>query len=264
MKTNPDIEKIVETLRPLRIATIIPNAVVIAHTLWEAGTFIKRSDYFKGEGTISDEAVDTIRKEHQLGAWNVYAALYGSPDQIDVNWNIIKGAVEASGGELLTEEQAGDNYAFNYRKDLMRGDMNLGEFGLYNWRGGGGSMWFAPVSQARGTETLKQFTLAKEIMSKYGFDYVAEFIVGWRDMHHVIDLLYDRTNAEETKKANACFTELLERFADAGYGSYRTNTAFMDQVAETYGPVKRKVDRVLKRALDPNGIIAPGKSGIDI
>jgi 4-cresol dehydrogenase (hydroxylating) len=38
----------------------------------------------------------------------------------------------------------------------------------------------------------------------------------------------------------------------------------MDKVADLYGPVKRELDRTLKRALDPNGIFAPGKSGIDI
>ena len=36
----------------------------------------------------------------------------------------------------------------------------------------------------------------------------------------------------------------------------------MDKVAETYGPVQRSVHKTLKQALDPNGIIAPGKSGI--
>ena len=25
-----------------------------------------------------------------------------------------------------------------------------------------------------------------------GVDYFGEFVVGWRDMHHVIDVLYDR------------------------------------------------------------------------
>ena len=38
----------------------------------------------------------------------------------------------------------------------------------------------------------------------------------------------------------------------------------MDQAADLFGPVKRKVDQTLKRALDPNGILAPGKSGIRI
>jgi hypothetical protein len=50
--------------------------------------------------------------------------------------------------------------------------------------------------------------------------------------------------------------------AQAGYGVYRVNTAFMEKVADIYGPVKRKIDQTIKQALDPNGIIAPGKSGI--
>jgi 4-cresol dehydrogenase (hydroxylating) len=33
-------------------------------------------------------------------------------------------------------------------------------------------------------------------------------------------------------------------------------------VADTYGPVQRSVNKILKDALDPNGILAPGKSGI--
>ena len=45
----------------------------------------------------------------------------------------------------------------------MSGVPNLQEFGLYNWRGGGGSMWFAPVSQARGSECDKQQVLASQI-----------------------------------------------------------------------------------------------------
>jgi len=55
---------------------------------------------------------------------------------------------------------------------------------------------------------------------------------------------------------------LLDEFSKAGYGTYRTNTHFMDKVADTYGPVQRKVFQKLKKALDPNGILAPGKSGI--
>ena len=38
----------------------------------------------------------------------------------------------------------------------------------------------------------------------------------------------------------------------------------MDKVAHTYGQVQRNVHRTLKKALDPNGILAPGKSGIRI
>jgi 4-cresol dehydrogenase (hydroxylating) len=36
----------------------------------------------------------------------------------------------------------------------------------------------------------------------------------------------------------------------------------MDKVAKLYGPVKASVNHKIKKALDPNGILAPGKSGI--
>ncbi len=257
-----DITKIVDALRPLRIAMVIPNAVVIAHTLWEAPcTSVKRSDYHSGPGAISDEAVARIRKDHDIGAWNVYAALYGTKETNDANWKIIEAVAAATGGRIVTQSKSP---SLEYRFDLMKGKPNLGEFGLYNWRGGGGSIWFAPVSQAKGSETLKQMKLAKTILGKYGFDYVGEFIVGWRDMHHVVDLLFDRSDAEQTRKAYACYDELLNAFAKEGYGIYRANTAFAEKVAATYGPVKRSVEKKLKKALDPNNILAPGRCGISL
>ena len=133
------------------------------------------------------------------GAWNVYAALYGTPEQVDVNWRMVKGAFEASGGEVLTAEDVDtDDPLWQYRVDMMSGTLSMREFSLYNYRGGGGSTWFAPVSQAMGSETLNQMHLAKRILGEYGFDYVALFIIGWRDMHHIVDLLYDRTIPAET------------------------------------------------------------------
>ena len=261
-----DINEIVEMLRPLRIANIIPNAVVIAGTLWEAATCgVRRSDYITEPGATPDSVLAQIRKDKHLGAWNVYAALYGTPEQVEVNWKIVTDVIKKAGkGRIITQEDAGDTQPFKYRAQLMSGVPNLQEFGLYNWRGGGGSMWFAPVSQARGSECDKQVKLAKTILNKHGLDYVGEFIVGWRDMHHVIDVLFDRSNPEETARANACFSELLDEFEKEGYAVYRVNTAFQERVAQSYGPVKRDLERTLKRALDPNGILAPGKCGINI
>ena len=87
-----DIEEIVEIMRPLRIAQIIPNAVVIVHTLWDAGTHVERKDYYDGPESIPREAIERIKQDEGIGEWNIYAALYGTPEQIEVNWNIIEQA----------------------------------------------------------------------------------------------------------------------------------------------------------------------------
>ena len=261
-----DISDIVEMIRPLRISQVIPNSVVIANILWEAATCnTRRSDYLTEPGATPDSILKQIQKDKNLGAWNVYAALYGTQEQVDVNWKIVEESLKKLGkGKLITEEDAGDTQPFKYRAELMSGVPNLQEFGLYNWRGGGGSMWFAPVSQARGSECDKQRRLAKQILNKYGLDYVGEFIVGWRDMHHVIDVLYDKSDPDEMERADACFNELLDVFESEGYAVYRVNTRFQERVAEIYGPVKRRVEHAIKKALDPNNILAPGKSGIDL
>ncbi len=50
-----------------------------------------------------------------------------------------------------------------------------------------------------------------------------------------------------------------------GYGEYRTHIEYMDLVASTYdygGGALRKLNERVKDALDPKGIIAPGKSGV--
>jgi 4-cresol dehydrogenase (hydroxylating) len=186
---------------------------------------------------------------------------------VALNWKYVSGAFKQKFGKdvrIITEKEAKDDPIFEYRRQLMMGGSTLQEFGLYNWRGGGGSMWFAPVAAARPSECDMQMKVATEILNKYGFDYVSEFIVGWRDMHHIIDLLYDRTQPEEMKRAYKCFDELLAVFTKNGYGTYRTNTAFMDKVSKSYGQGMRDIHHKLKRALDPNNILAPGKSGISL
>jgi 4-cresol dehydrogenase (hydroxylating) len=90
----------------------------------------------------------------------------------------------------------------------MRGDMTLQEFGLYNWRGGGGSIFFAPVSQAMGSETTKQVDLAKRILGKHGFDFGR--IHRWLARHaHVIDLLYDKTDPDRPSRHSSATTNCL-------------------------------------------------------
>lgn len=261
-----DIVEIVDILRPLRISGTIPNAVVIANILWEAGSAgVRRSSYTTEPGRTPDGILRQIQEDTGMGAWNLYAALYGTQEQVDVNWKIVTDAFARLGkGRIVTEEEAGDTQPFKYRAQLMSGVPNLQEFGLYNWRGGGGSMWFAPVSEARGSECEKQARLAKRILHEHGLDYVAEFIVGPRDMHHVIDVLFNRASEEETRRADACFNQLIDEFEKEGYAVYRVNTRFQERVARSYGEIKRYVDHAIKRALDPNNIIAPGRSGIDL
>ena len=58
---------------------------------------------------------------------------------------------------------------------------------------------------------------------------------------------------------------LIDDCAARGWGEYRTHLAVMDQIMGTYSWNNNSFlnfNEVIKNAVDPNGIIAPGKSGI--
>ena len=82
-----------------------------------------------------------------------------------------------------------------------------------------------------------------------------------RDLHHIIWLMFDREDPAERARAHKCAEEMIDRYCDVGYLPYRVNVAFMDHLMKKLGPF-REVCHQLKDLFDPNGILAPGKSGI--
>jgi 4-cresol dehydrogenase (hydroxylating) len=258
-----DVARIVDGIRPLRIAQLVPNVVLMMSAAYQLAMFKRRGEVWIGEGPIPDEAVRKAAKAADLGMWNTYFALYGTAEMVAAIEPLTTGAMKASGGEVLTEKEMSGNPWFHHHATLMRGGLSLEEVGLVRWRNkGGGLAWFAPVAPARGSETEGQVALAKQVLGKYGFDYTAAWAIGWRELHHILALLYDKSDPVEERKAAECYRELVTSFGDKGWASYRTGVKAMDLVAQQYGEVNREFNAKLKQALDPNGILAPGKSGI--
>lgn len=258
-----DVSKIVEAMRPMRISNVIPNVVLMMSAGYQLAMFNRRGDIWDKPEPVTDAALQAAGEKVGLGMWNTYFALYGTPGMIAESEKIVRGAFEAIGGEVLTEAEMADNPYFHHHATLMQGGLSLEEVGIVRWKGaGGGLAWFAPVAPAKGSETVGQIALAKEILGKHGFDYTSAFAIGSRELHHIIALLYDKSDPEEEKRADACYKELVTGFGEKGWASYRTGVQAMDLVAQQYGEVNRAVNAAIKQALDPNHIIAPGKSGI--
>ena len=253
----------VDVARQLRLDNIIENGVV-GNTLYGTAQQVHRSEIYQGSGAIPEAVLAKYFADKKMPRWGFVACLYGTPEQLAINSKIVKERFENAGGKFRTgKDLEGDTNAAHMER-VMTGTLDLTEFGLYNFRGGGGSAWLAPAVPARAADVTKSYTITSEIFHKHGFDYVGGFLMGVRHTEHVVDLLFDRTNPEESERAHHCFQEALAANAAAGYGVYRTNTGFMDQAAESYGPAQRAFNKKIKRALDPNGIIAPGKSGIHV
>ena len=258
-----DVPAIIEAMRPLRVASLIPNVNLMMSASYQLAMFKRRNEIVPDGRPLDDESVKRAAKANGLGMWNTYFALYGTEETVAAIEPIIRGALAPSGGEVMTAAEMEGNPWFHHHQTLMQGGLNLDEIGLLRWRGaGGGLAWFAPVAAAKGVEAEAQTKLAREILDAHGFDYTAAYAIGWRDLHHIIALLYDKSDPEQEKKADACYRELVTRFGKKGWASYRTGVNSMELVAQQYGQTNRDFNKLLKNAIDPNGVIAPGKSGI--
>ena len=165
----------------------------------------------------------------------------------------------------MADERAGEPTA-EYRFEAMRGKPHMTEFSVLNWRGSGGAHTdFAPVSPVRGADATTQYELVRDDAHRAGFDYLGEFIVGWRDMHHIYFLIFTATDEAERAAATEHYLRITALAAEQGYTAYRTHIAFMDEVSKLFDFNDHSLGRLHKRikdAMDPNGILAPGKSGI--
>ena len=93
----------------------------------------------------------------------------------------------------------------------------------------------------------------------------ASFAFGERHLINVNTVLFNKGDADMMKRVDPFLKSLIADARQRGYCEYRTHLDYMDAVAATYDfndHALRRLNQRVKDALDPAGIIAPGKSGI--
>ena len=121
------------------------------------------------------------------------------------------------------------------------------------------------IAPLTGADARRLVTLLRPLVEGAGLDHGPAFILTPRSIVHICPVIYDTTNEAQVRAAFDLYPQLVRATAQAGYGVYRSHLAFMDLVAEQYdwgGGALGRFNRRLKDALDPNGILSPGKQGI--
>ena len=108
--------------------------------------------------------------------------------------------------------------------------------------------------------------LRTTIETKMGLDYLAyPLLINARTYIHIFGCIFDAGDEADSRRAYGACRMLIEEAARAGFGEYRSHLDNMDMTQATYSfgdhAYRRFVER-LKDAVDPIGILAPGKQGI--
>lgn len=258
-----DIGWAIDTLRELRLSNVIEHSFVFGNYLHDASVPSQRDEWYQGPGAIPDDVAERIMAHYGIGWWGCTLSLFGHEGVVKAREQILRDAIEPKLGKALEfrEWHRGEPI-----EKSAAGRPSAVALQIVNWTGGrGGHVGFSPVMPSDGKLALEQFHRMKGRFAEYGFDYYTSFTMGVRHINNVNIIIYNRDDAEMVERARKLFGVLIADARSAGYGEYRTHTDFMDPVAATFdfnsGAMGRFNEQV-KDAIDPNGILAPGKNGI--
>ncbi len=247
----------------------------------------------KGKTPLAASLVASMRKEAGRGVWNGDGALYAASP---AHASALKGVVEATLRPLVSRmiffdplkarlaSAAGWVKYFATGKDIRRlmrlafarsvyrGHPIEGTLATLYWRkkrpppsmmdperDGCGLISYDILLPARGSDVVEADRIARRECARFELEpNIAMNFGRGKAVYMTGQLLFDRDVPGEDARALACHDALIASYAAAGYHPCRTgvmSSAPISPGGDGYSTLLRDI----KRLLDPNGILSPGK-----
>lgn len=251
---------------------------------------------------LSDEAAAQWRQQHGVARWTFGCGVYGSADEVRYQKRLLRkvlgryGRVQFIGaavrddwyGRLVRTVAPWVNRLMGKSPEFT--DVMLPAINLYRGiptdefvrqayfkshqekpktdidpaRDGCGMVWIGPVVPFTSQHVMQVLGLTKRIFDKHEFDFFVEVIVeSARSVIVLVGVFYERHDPAESARATAWYDEAREAYIEHGYPPYRATTMSMAGAMDS-NPVAKDFLASIKRAVDKNNLIAPGRYGMPL
>jgi len=291
-ETN-QLAPLIEALRPLRLSGTLRSTVHIAND-YKVLSSLQQYPWEETGGSVPlrEDTMLELRRRLKFGAWSASGGLYGTRRQVAEARRLMRQALKGKVVRLQFLDDRMLRLASRFAKpyqlltgwDLRRTlELVRPVFGLLKgvptehplascyWRkktpppsqmdpdrDGCGLLWCAPVAPMEGEHAARMTQIANTILLEYGFEpAISLTLITERSLCCVVSISYDRSQTGEDERAMACYKHLLRTLTERGYYSYRLGIQAMSEADSHDGYAG--LLRTIKNAVDPNGILAPGR-----
>ncbi|ODU50800.1 MAG: p-cresol methylhydroxylase [Thiobacillus sp. SCN 63-374] len=238
-------------------------------------------DMFARPGGASAEEFENYARSRGLEYWRVLLNFYGPKETVYANWTYAKKKLAGIDGVKFEEVES---YALPLDEATRKKVHHQVAVGIPNMSifsigarsrvvpdPQDGHIWLGSIISRSGEELIKAHQVFGKAVQDLG---ITPAIVGpftapayWvhRTFIFMVPFFVSRSDKARNAKVREQYVKLVELAAQHGWTEYRTGPAFQDVVAKTYSfndNALLKFRTRLKDAIDPNGIIAPGRGGI--
>jgi 4-cresol dehydrogenase (hydroxylating) len=264
---DADLEAAIDTVRELRLAGHIEGVPAVYSTL-RAAHMIRDAPVAPGPAPFTPDELKRIGAETGLGAWAVRTSAWGDAElvayklrRIEAAWLAIpSGRIEAdrvyAAAEYagITGSAAQIGIGIPTLKALESTPPHIAHLDV------------SPVVPLRGAEVRIVVEELRRLFAEANMNFGAGIMVaGERSAVVIAGIRYDKTDEAVARSAFELGRRIVSALGRLGYGDSRPHLENMDLAADLHSfnehAYRRFVERI-KNAVDPNGILSPGRHGI--
>jgi len=232
-------------------------------------------DLLATPGGPSKEALEAHAQKVGRGLWGAMLQFYGPPKIIHAQWEYSKERLSTIPGAKFVE---GEFYKIPLKPEELAkvsknafGVPSLSIFSLVSRTadhpGLEGHVGFSPIIPRTGEAVFEAQKVFGEIAREYGLPVspLAVPFTYWQRCFVYLFLFPVTHDKEFNRRNREAFRKLVKVSAEHGWGEYRTPIIYQDDVMDVYSfnnHALRRFHETVKDAVDPNGILSPGRYGI--
>lgn len=220
-------------------------------------------------------------ESHGLEYWSVLINYYGPKETCESNWAYTQRLLKDLSGAEFSVEQAYALPLTDEQKEKISHSVTLGIPNMEIFsigarqplmpEPGDGHVWFAPIIPRSGEALIEAHDVFISKASDLGLGNAPISRVSapagmiYRTFLFLFPFFVSRSDDKVNAEIRRIYPELIRIAAEHGWTEYRAAPFFQDAVMATYSFNDNRLLRfqeTLKDAIDPNGILAPGRGGI--